>query len=819
MATVRSGLFTLKEFSYRRNVLKLAPDAFVVINGALTSRILSTMEVKSTQDIDVKGGITSVNVSAAVSPPGSSRATIDIVAPMYKGLHEDYYVTMPNGTRVPFFIPMMEVKIYMKGRYLESGFNYVPRYYPVFWGMITGVQENYSDGNFTLSITCEDFLCWWKYQKVTLNPSATEASFGGAPMNRFPTVFEKMSAWEIIYSLFTDSFFVNHNNNGTEAYYNFVYPKWSRSANLPSSVLPIADTFGPLSTYVMKYWNDRFGMGVPSDGNNPELIKDQLGNIPLQMFGLKGPIDFKVVRNKLLTFLDKKSKAFGEQSDSRADIDLDFGLLAQVQPYGMFDLFGQGSESNVLSKLEIATSICEKVSMEFFVDTNGMIVFKPPFYNLDVASGKVDYYRVGPEDVINYNSSIDSNSIINYLTVTGPMYQSLPSLEAIGFHADFDSIKRYGIRSETINVPYGMSGTQLKMIAVAEMAKRNGQAFTGSVSIPLRPEIRLGYPVYLEHVDTFYYVTGVNHSFSFGSAATTELSLQFKRERVFDDGNSGVRGSILGDTLYSCVLRNRETEIATLIKSATPDAAKIQEEMGVLIQQSKLIGSGEVKNSKVTTAELDLKINDMRKQILSKQTNVYDGPGLLGLWKIDRASIKARSKEQLAAAGNDTTYTSNELVMITTDTVPYTDKLGYRHIGAFPYGANLILTKDGNMRDSTSHKDFIDQGVDTMLNSVGVRDVTSSGGSSEANQATIANLTNESTVLNEDREVTLKRYQGKMDRANSIMPDVKQQQNEQANPDIYSTSKKREGLISVNDVEVDTRIQMNISINNSTQVQ
>jgi hypothetical protein len=31
--------------------------------------------------------------------------------------------------------------------------------------------------------------------------------------------------------------------------------------------------------------------------------------------------------------------------------------------------------------------------------------------------------------------------------------------------------------------------------------------------------------------------------------------------------------------------------------------------------------------------------------------------------------------------------------MITKDTIPYTDKKGYRHIGGFPYGANLSLIK------------------------------------------------------------------------------------------------------------------------------
>jgi hypothetical protein len=41
--------------------------------------------------------------------------------------------------------------------------------------------------------------------------------------------------------------------------------------------------------------------------------------------------------------------------------------------------------------------------------------------------------------------------------------------------------------------------------------------------------------------------------------------------------------------------------------------------------------------------------------------------------------------------------------MITNETVPYTDKNGYRHIGGFPYGANLVVMKNGDMLDSTNY--------------------------------------------------------------------------------------------------------------------
>jgi hypothetical protein len=146
MTTDKSGLFSFNEFKFRGSVLKLAPDAFITINGAIGSRVLSPADTNGKKDLDVKGGITSITVNAAVAPAGATRATIEVIAPLFKGMHEDYYINLPNGTKVPFFMPMMEVKIYMKGRFLESEYQNAPRYYPVFWGMITNVTESYTGG-------------------------------------------------------------------------------------------------------------------------------------------------------------------------------------------------------------------------------------------------------------------------------------------------------------------------------------------------------------------------------------------------------------------------------------------------------------------------------------------------------------------------------------------------------------------------------------------------------------------------------------------------------------------------------------------------
>jgi hypothetical protein len=762
MSTTSSGIFSVREFNYRRNVLKLAPDAYISINNATTARIVSPMDKIGSKDTDVRGGVTSISVNSAVSPAGASRATVEIVAPQYKGLHEDYYMTLPNGTKTPVFTPMMEIRIYMKGRFLEEEYKWGPRYYPVFWGMITSIQENYSSGASTFSLTCEDLLCWWRYQTVAVQQSVSGTLSGGAPQGRFPSVFQNMSPWEILLSLFSDNLFTQvDEQTGMARHYNFVQAQWSNAGQLPNTP-GYKETWGPFSQSVMDYWNQRFGFGVLANGTSGDIAAS-FESIPLEMYGLQGPIKWQSLATRLLSFLDTTKGSLGAQTSNKVDLDLDFGMLARVQPYGLFDLFGDGSEAQHVSRLEIANVVCEKVNLEFFVDTNGNFVIKPPLYNLDVASGDVPYYKIGPEEIINFNSSFDSNAIINYLVVTGPMLQQV-NIESIGFHADFESIKKYGLHSDKVAVSYGMNANQLRMIAAAEMTRRNGQAFSGSVSIPLRPELRLGYPIYLPHIDTFYYVTGISHNYSYGSTATTDLSIQYRRERIFEDGTSGLPGSVAGDVLDKCVYRERDA--ATVLSNAVKASLSSSKDLNISTDQAKVLGLDPTATD--YQAKLESFKNDLKKQAVQKDGKLYAGPDLLGYWKLDKARA-SQTSESISKAGTAQAISSNELVMITDTTVPYTDLNGYRHIGAFPFGANLVVMKNGQVFDSLNHVQRSDLQTATQINATGTNgQTTSQASSSVANSVAGQPSTAGAPKPNQPSELTESQAQERVDSANKV---------------------------------------------------
>lgn len=744
MADVWSGLFAPNVFR-NRGMLRLAPDAFVSINGALGARVLSPVNVNNKKGLEVRGGLTSLNVNLALNPPGSSTASLEVIAPQYKGLHEDYYINLPNGTKMPYFAPMMEVKVYMKGRFLDESTGYRPQYYPVFWGLITDISESYSNGVSTFSIKCSDILTWWKYQKITLRPSAVQSLFtNNLSMNKFPTVFENMTPWEVIYALFLDTFFAADN----EAAYNFVYPKLSKSGFSPDfgglKGSDIKDTFTALTMDVIKYWNQRFGF----DLNTPIADPDRA---PLEMFGLQGPISIDSVRECVSQF---RSTARSERpSDIRARLTLDYGLLARIQPYGAFNLFGDGSTPLEHTKLEIANEVCEQTHMEFFLDSNGRIVFKPPLYNLDVNSGSVPHYVFKPEDIISFNNSVNSDAVVNYLEVTAPLRYEIPELENIGYHIDFESIKKFGMRFQSLAMRYGNDAKSLRLVACAELTRINGRAYTGSLSTSLRPEMRLGYPVYIKHIDAYYYVTSISHSFTFGTSATTDLGLEFRRDRVWDDGSvTGVPGTLL----KAKVMRfDANTKIGLVLKS---DTKTTEQKVTEATEEIKKLAQDKSRIEDVT-----MLVNNILKDDFKRNSGILSGPMSNGLYKVSDAKITRVEGDktaqsiveneryvQVTEASDGTTsdnsntpvesidersetlaIVSNELLMITDETVPYTDKLGYKHIGAFPYGANLKVTRNSEMIDTSNPRDAMNSQTDSVLSASGTSPSTVTSGYSE----------------------------------------------------------------------------------------
>lgn len=747
-----SGLYSLNEFA--RKTTKLAPDLFVEFNGTLGVKIVETVKDEgdsykksmSSTTTGFRGGITSVSTNASTSV-GSGGCTLQVTCPMYKGLHESYYITNPDGTKTPFFQPMMEVKVYAKGRYLASKKNTTdpsiadnsPRYYVVFWGFVTGVNESMSGGNATFSLACKEVLYWWNYQNVAVSTSAINTSYGGKPIAPTGTILRFLNPWEIIINLFRDT-----------AFENFIYPSFMNGGEhlpveLPSYVTGEGGAFEILTKNMGSYWKNRFSSGVV---NPPETAKvEALGT--LEMFGLQGKLDIaksfeegdpatlasdaeaqrrsyamktppkaepgksaqnqapdgsSTQTNRGTTTTDQSQATTPDKTGAGntvlrlrdgmaidSQVTQDFGLIGKVMPYANFSDNLPGPEATTLTKLEISHKATDATHMEFFQDVNGRFVFKPPFYNMDTSG--TNTYRIKAEDIISINESFESDALVNGLEVTGPMIYVASAPQYSGAHYDVGSISRFGLRYRSMKLQYGNNATELRQLAVAEMTLANAQAFTASLEIPLRPEMRLGYPVYIDHLDCYYYVTGISHSFTFGSSATTSLTLNAKRPKMWKYGD----GTKPPEPMRAYIYQTRESMAASSLKGASDEE----------VQKRALESLKNDVNAAKGQAERPSNFSDSMSQgDMRDRASGFMATPNPGLYEVHQSEAYASqdngTSNAVAQAGTATSGRSlNEIVNITEDSVPYTDVNGYLHIGGFPFGANLSISDRYSITDLT----------------------------------------------------------------------------------------------------------------------
>lgn len=556
------------------NVVQHSPDALVFFNGSLN--VPGCYRCDS--QIDVQKYIVGVTVDASNEPSGMS-ASINMSIPRHApdSLSQDAnYILRPG----------LEVHIYMKGYFPFQGqFDDVPKedtagiditnmltypYYMVFHGVTTDVNFSYSGGFREVSINCGSMLHFWNFQ----NMSSNGAFFGAKPSNsgmEMSLVGNKFNGWTphaIIYYLYQDSI-------GNPADVAYVL---SDKTNVDG----ISD-FSKESLYSMsiKYWNKRFKErminlrmhGVSGEVlSTPQAIflsrtnansvrkllnsyykRGQDDETKLNIFSaaktlglfrsIVDPITGEVRNYDPTLFLDAVRDP--KSGDSTKGIEYNVAdMAAFVQSIGQFGdmaIF----ETTYQSKMDVLNRVLEVTGWEFYQDMDGDFVFKPPMYNLDTRNCRP--YVMRKIDIISINST-SKEPECTYVTTNNNHFKNLSDMGTEGFigvrgqFMDYKLISQFGWRPFSFETSYFTDSTSLLYNAVGKMDVLNSSMNTGSLTIPIRPELRPGYPVYIEPYDCFYYVTGINHSMVYGEQCTTSLTLTAKRDKFYAPGVIGEEG-------------------------------------------------------------------------------------------------------------------------------------------------------------------------------------------------------------------------------------------------------------------------------------
>lgn len=482
----------------------LAPDAYVTIQGETQIPVCGECR----RVIDINKYVISITTDAGVEQ-STGNATIALAIPMNE--IDSLYV---NNQLV--LQTMMEVNIYSKGYYPVNG---VYKYYRIFWGLITSVQVNFKDGTNHINLSCQDILHWWELTTSILNPGFIQQTQTTPPL--FGNNYAGYNAYGIIAALAQDV-------TGSFSLGKTSFNDASGNSNLAQP----GTNLGDYITYnVMGYWATKFAAiresillfgssgrayplmnwGVSTD---PYAIGQQIADVERESFNATRFPNVEGV----------------EFSTEASEIN---PYKTELQKAGEINFY----ETDAPEKLKIAHQARDQTGYEFYCDTNGTIVFKPPFFNMDVTKNKPNSWIYNYE-VIDDNITDSSKDVYTHITASGNAFGGNVdwgiNTDVTTPHAgvyDFHLLKKYGWRRNNLSVEWAGNPTRLFYYLIDYMDRLNSKRSYGQITIPHRPEMRLGFPIFIEKYDSYYYVEAISHSYTVGAQATTTLTLKAKRSK------------------------------------------------------------------------------------------------------------------------------------------------------------------------------------------------------------------------------------------------------------------------------------------------
>lgn len=565
-----------------RQVVRHTPDALVYFNGDTAVPGCK----KCNGFIDLQPYIKSVSVDVSTEPGGHS-GNIQFSIPRVYG-----DTLFQDGKAI--IRPTLEVHIYMRGYFPVRGMfdhlpdeqtalpqlppsgpgdKYIPKlqsvkglpmypYYHVFHGVVTQVNYEYSDGFYQATAAVASMLHFWQFQIISTNGSL----FGSRPRNSQVKMSLRghnltgMNPYSIIYMLYKDT-------GGAAAGVGFALSS-KTNVNAVSQI-----TGRSLYSMALLYWERRFKQTMYSlrmHGVNGRLFNGAqqafLGRTRDVKRLLKGAqhADSTKTNKSVDPFSEVKTaqKILSEQGRivaraaqqiglSGAGLDLAYSELAadskralgmnvlnaqayvsDISNWGNVNLF----ESEYETKLDIANKVREITGYEFYQDVDGDLVFKPPFYNMDTRSNRV--YRIEDIDIISINFT-EKEPSATFVTNKGSQFKNLAGTGldnewgTRGQYIDYRLVAQFGWRAHNQDVSYFSNPRSLFYASVNKLDLLNIDVNSASLTIPIRPELRPGYPVYIPFVDCYYYVTAFSHAFTFGAQCTTSVTLTARRAKFF----------------------------------------------------------------------------------------------------------------------------------------------------------------------------------------------------------------------------------------------------------------------------------------------
>lgn len=425
---------------------------------------------------------------------------------------DESYSTFKKGRCI--ISPMDRVVIFLSERFCEKG--KVPNLVRAFTGVVSTVQEEYSENKNTISIRGEDVTKYLQLSIININPAYKIDE--NNPIDQMPG--ENITLWSNLLSGYSITDIVEAmtvgkvkiGKEGSEQYIDGVGEY--RLALQSSKTDYIYDSESDTWKRTKNRANSSFSKAS---------FKDALGDL----FS-KNSVHIYDIFNKGLTLRGFDTYRLGVNTN--------------------ISLF----QADFKTRREILFRCAEDANFSFYADRNGDIWFRPQRFDIShILLDDKGIYVIQNTDIINCGFLEDDGRVFTsvYVQTDPPMgWNSIGILGGLaGSVRDETAILKYGIRIFTTSNPvikqqYDVADLQnagedassisdnARAYAKSLLQRFLASRYQGQVSIPGRVELEPGNPVYIPFRNRIYYVESVQHSFTYGGSFTTTLHLNYGRK-------------------------------------------------------------------------------------------------------------------------------------------------------------------------------------------------------------------------------------------------------------------------------------------------
>jgi len=714
-----------------REIVKTAPDLIIYLDGKtyLLNPYITNSD-KSQPYTYVSFNDYMQNFSASYDVDNlipTANFTLQVPAQM------KYLFQAPGGNNL--IESMMEVQVFAKGYFPSGNGNTV--YYRVFKGLTSHIAHTDNGMFLEISVQCLGIMHLLEFmysdQNVALNTNSER------PLTVLGTNQGAMHPYEALADLFMraislEGFQLNSLQQGKVA----------------NSYWADAVKAGYVSKWQALLINLRKEVHI-TGWNMGDVFSQDINNYTAPYADAVGKGDPR--------FLAAKNSVASLQSRITPNPDLFVDIIRSYLPemtIGSIQLV----DGRITSRLERIRTILQYIGYEGFQDIDGTIIFKPPLYNLDVRNTNIGDATPTKDNTTSVPRSIPS---VDITPATNPYVVHLSEIESESesedqqgikatrmtirpdwlannkllsaehsivlpaiTHIDIPKLAKFGLREEPMRTIHWL-GQQDKlacyMYAVSELNRSNRGWRQYNLTIPLRPELKLGYPMYLPHKDMYGYIKVVSIAYSQGGAATMSIMLDTLRKRPLFPSTlttSDATGNVQDVTLYTTQpnLVMQWTDLPTSVNNSDaadvdlsffggnpppPDQKPATMSNGLPVDtKAKVVGTfatlPQSTTKPVYQEELEI-ISNRRIQLGTSWSTKADTQGKNFRPQNDVATPDDTSKSNGAIASDGTSpfYSSKNFgpgtkgvniyyMQKVLSSQPYTDEGGYELISPFPWG-------------------------------------------------------------------------------------------------------------------------------------